>query len=166
MAQFQSSPTPTALGIFANIQARSNHAVYLCRQDAGPALTFGMSRTRAVRYMLHLSWHGHEVKRQTDDHQSFAILLDRGGPERALRLVFYDGMAPQPVIDFNGKDGGLVGQILIQAHAERSDDEAIIHAIFNRNGESSLVIDADQELLHHLILAASMQEEGTTDGLF
>ena len=151
----QSLPTQTAIGIFANVRSRSSKAIFLCKQDHGPVLSFGANRTRAVRYLLHLHWAGSEIERRTDDRQPFALLLDRGGPKGTLRLVLYDG-----------KDGSLSGQILIQAHAEQGDGEAVLHAIFAASGESSLMIDSDQELTRHLTLAASMLEGGAIDGVF
>ena len=162
----QSLPTQTAIGIFANVRSRSSKAIFLCKQDHGPVLSFGANRTRAVRYLLHLHWAGSEIERRTDDRQPFALLLDRGGPKGTLRLVLYDGANPQPVVDYDGKDGSLSGQILIQAHAEQGDGEAVLHAIFAASGESSLMIDSDQELTRHLTLAASMLEGGAIDGVF
>lgn len=161
----ETAPTKTATSIFASIKSRSSHAVFLCEQDAGPVLSFGANSTRAIRYLLRLQWNGLEMKRRTDDHQQFALLLDRGGPEGTLRLVLYDGINPQPIVDYDGKNGKLTGQILIRAHAERGDGEAILHAVFTANGGASLIIDSDQELARHLTLAASMQEEGTINGL-
>lgn len=162
----QSLPTQTAIRIFANVRSQSSKAIFLCTQEHGPVLSFGANRTRAVRYLLRLHWAGSEIERRTDDHQQFALLLDRGGPKGALRLVLYDGANPQPVVDYDGKDGSLSGQILIQAHAEQGDGEAVLHAIFAASGESSLVIDSDQELKRHLTLVTSMLEGGAIDGVF
>lgn len=162
----QTAPTQIAASIFASIKSRSSHAVFLCEQDAGPVLSFGANSTRAIRYLLHLQWNGLEVKRRTDDYQQFALLLDRGGPEGTLRLVFYDGVNPQPVIDYDGNGSGLTGHVLIQAHAERGDDAALLHAVFAASGESSLAIESNQDLCRHLTLVTAVQEGVSTNGLF
>ena len=83
-----------------------------------------------------------------------------------LRLVFYDGVNPQPVVDYDGNGGGLTGHILIQAHAEHGDGEAILHAVFTASGESSLLIEPNQEMSRHLTLVTAMQEGVNTSGLF
>ena len=162
----QTAPTQIAASIFASIQGRNNQAVFLCEQDAGPVLSFGMNRTRTVRYLLHLKWNGREIRRRTDDHQQFALLLDRGGYQGTLRLVFYDGVNPQPVVDYDGNGGGLTAHILSQAHAEHGDGEAILHAVFTASGESSLLIEPNQEMSRHLTLVTAMQEGVNTSGLF
>lgn len=162
----ETMPTPNAVAIFAAVQRGTQDSVFLCEQNSRPVLSFGANRTKVVRYWIHLRWREREIQLRSRDHKQVAFLLDRGGPERTLRLVLYDGVNPLPIIDSCGKDGSLSGQILIQAHAEQGDGEAVLHAIFAASGESSLVIDSDQELTRHLTLEASMLEGGAVDGLF
>ena len=154
------------MSIFAAVRGFSQGAVFLCEQNGKPVLSFGRSRTRCVRYVMHLRWQEREYLIRSKEHPTCAILLDRGGPEQALRLVLYDGVNLQPIIDYDGKGGGLAGQILIQAHAEQGERDAIIHAIFTSNGESSLVIEPNREFTRHLTLVTAMQEGVNTSGLF
>lgn len=166
----KTEPTPTASAIFQNINRKNPTAIFLAVKEDGLQLSFGSNRTRVARFSIHLYTPGQEIELHSGSATPtpFILILDQNATTGALRMALYMEPGPTPVYECDGTDEGnygLFGQILILAHEEHGDGQAVLHAVACENGQSSLLVDASPKLLRHLELSANLTKEGHGHGL-
>lgn len=151
-------PTTTSASIFSSVQRGCSSAVFLCEGEAGPRLSFGLNRTSRVAYRISLRSAATELWLSSDQPKPFALLLDKGGENGALRLAIYLAEAELPVIEHDGtsNDDGLIGQLIILAYSERNTKQAVLHAVFAGNGRESFLVDGSPDLCRHLDVASQL----------
>ena len=158
-------PTLLSERIYNALKQNTSSAVFLCKQDAGPKLTFGPNRTTLVNYQIMLTTEDQTIVLTPESCPHFALLMDSYG-HNAVQLVLYiDGISAAPVLEYNSDDPDcrvISGNILILAHDEHGPGQAVIHATFASSGKSSMVIDGSPELYHHLRTAVASMEGGSS----
>ena len=152
--------TPTAAEIYKQLCSGKPDAVLLSNDDNGTRCSIGGRIAAHTDYCISLNRAGKKFWVSSDSPREFAVLLDRGGPQRSVRTVLYLDDEPIPAIEYdqaNELNSQLNGHITLIAYDDYGCPAAV-QALFASDGQSSLVLEADEKIVTHLHLCRELIE--------
>lgn len=149
--------TQLADGIYGRLCSGKPDAALVSNDDTGTRCSIGGRMAAHTDYRISLEQAGKKIRLSSDLPREFAVLLDRGGPQQSVRMVFYLDDDPIPVIEYDQAEetnAPLRGYMTIVAYDDY-EHPAIIQALFT-GGESSLLLEADPKVVTHLQLSRNL----------